>query len=74
MMVLKDLVKLIKENAGCSFTVGNDCWWLADADGIEICTSSDFVEVDHGIVGWSIYGGGILLALATIADVGIDSV
>ncbi len=66
---MKDLVKIIKSNPNCTAIIDNDCWWLVDTEGNDIASSDD-VLVEF----CDCYGGAILLALAEIVGINIDSV
>lgn len=71
----KDLVEIIKANPGCVATIDNDCWWLCDAEGNELCTDSDIKSLgDGGYGSGHCYGGDILQALAQIVGIKVESV
>lgn len=44
----KDLVKIIKENPGCTFTIDNDCWWCTSKDGKELANDRNVKELGDG--------------------------
>ena len=68
----KDLVQIIKENPNSTFIIDNDSWWMEGAETDEegepivVAHSRDF---DYDLP----YGGSILIALAEIVGVKIES-
>ena len=73
---MKDLVQLIRDNPGATFTVDNDCWWMTAAGGgMPIADSADVASLGDDRYGSGHkYGGDILQALAVVCGVKIESV
>lgn len=81
-----DLVQIIKDNPGCTVTIDNDCWFIypssnpnaydAGLEEKELVSSYDELEPLKGNTYQSnnCYGGAILLALAEIVGIKIESV
>lgn len=83
---MKNLVNIIKDNPNCLAVIDNDCWFIypssnpnAYDSGLEeeeLVSSYDKLEPLKGNTYQSnnCYGGAILLALAEIAGIKIESV
>lgn len=83
---VEQLAALIKANPGCEVVIDNDCWWLyskpraeqtedeQDADACLIARDGQFAITSVGYVRDCTYGGGVLLALAHLAGVKVESV
>ena len=92
-----DLVRIIRENPGCTATIDNDCWHITAEDGsypddfddwdsdkqdtwqkenAPLVDSSNQLEPLQGSTyqANNCYGGAILLALAEIVGINIQSV
>ena len=86
----KDLVKIIRDNPGCRFTVDNDCWWcqppLPKPESEMTTEDWDAYNEPPDLAGDSdvihipdrydgcSYGGDILGALAEIVGVKVEGV
>ncbi len=72
---MKDLVQIIRDNPGATFTIDNDCWWMNAADGTELAEDGEVTPLgDGGYGSGNCYGGDVLQALAVIVGVKIKSV
>ena len=69
----KDLVQIIKDNPGCVARVDNDCWFLFNAkEDTELANDlDDFKDKEFNSCA---YGYGLLVALAKISGMKIESV
>ncbi len=74
--MMKNLVNIIKDNPNCLAVIDNDCWFIYSLEEEELVSSYDELEPLKGNTYQSnnCYGGAILLALAEIAGIKIESV
>lgn len=90
MKTIEELAQIIRDNPGAVVTVDNDCWWMRPAppkpidemtiaeydewEDSTIVSDNDVAPFSLGYIDSNCYGGAILMALAKIVGIELESV